>query len=364
MQWSIALGRIGGIEVRLHVTFLLLLVWIGVSYYAVGGVAAAISALAFIGALFGSVLLHELGHAFAARRYGVRTPDITLLPIGGVARLDRIPDSPRAELAIALAGPAVNIVLAAVLYVLATIAGRIDALGGIHLFGGTFLGRILFVNLWLALFNLLPAFPMDGGRVLRAALAHRLGFARATQIAAGVGQAFAFVFALLGFFFNPMLLFIALFVYLGAASEVPMAQLRDFAQAVPVHSVMVTRFHPLRIDSPLSEAVEALLAGSEKEFPVVDQAERVVGMLCREDIIRALTAKSIEAPVGDVMQAPVPTALESEMLESAFQRMLSGGYTAIPVVNHWQQLVGLLTRDNVAEVMMVQSALPRQPKWT
>ena len=163
MQWSIALGRIGGIEVRLHVTFLLLLVWIGVSYYAVGGVAAAISALAFIGALFGSVLLHELGHAFAARRFGVRTPDITLLPIGGVARLERIPDSPRAELAIALAGPAVNIVLAAVLYVLATIAGRIDALGGIHLFGGTFLGRILFVNLWLALFNLLPAFPMDGG---------------------------------------------------------------------------------------------------------------------------------------------------------------------------------------------------------
>lgn len=360
MQWSITLGKIGGIAVRLHVTFLLLLVWIGVSYYAAGGAAAAISALAFVGALFGSVLLHELGHAFAARRYGVHTPDITLLPIGGVARLERIPDSPRAELAIALAGPAVNIVIAGVLYVLASTFGRFDALGDIHLFGGTFLGRILFVNLWLALFNLLPAFPMDGGRVLRAALAHRLGFARATQIAASVGQTFAFVFALLGFLFNPMLLFIALFVYLGAASEVPMAQLRDFAQTVPVHSVMVTRFHPLYIDRPLSEAVAALLAGSDKEFPVVDRSERVVGMLCREDIIRALTTKGIDAPVGDVMQSPVPTAVESEMLESAFLRMLAGGYTAIPVVNQWQQLVGLLTRDNVAEVMMVQSALPRR----
>lgn len=362
MQWSITLGKIGGIAVRLHVTFLLLLVWIGVSYYLAGGVAAAVSALALIGALFGSVLLHEFGHAFAARRYGVRTPDITLLPIGGVARLERIPDSPRAELVIALAGPAVNIVIASALYILARILGHLDALDNIHLFSATFLGRILFVNLWLALFNLIPAFPMDGGRVLRAALAHRLGYARATQIAAGVGQTFAFVFALLGFFFNPMLLFIALFVYLGAASEVPMAQLRDFAQAVPVYNVMVTRFHPLRTDSPLSEAVDALLAGSDREFPVIDGTGRVVGMLCREDIIRALTAKGINAPVGEVMQMPVPTAFEGEMLESAFQRMLAGGFTAIPVVNHLQQLVGLLTRDNVAEVMMVQSALPRQPK--
>ena len=199
---------------------------------------------------------------------------------------------------------------------------------------------------------------MDGGRVLRAALAHRLGFARATQIAANVGQAFAFIFALLGFFFNPLLLFIALFVYLGASGEVPMAQLREFARGIPVGSVMLTRFKAFRADSPLSEAVDALLSGSDREFPVIGEDGRVEGILCREDIIRALSNGGVDTPVSDAMQATVPTSLYSEMLETAFQRMNSGGYPSIPVVDRDHNLVGLLSRENIAEMMMIQNALP------
>ena len=251
MQWSITLGSIGGIAVRLHVTFLLLLVWIGAGHYVAGGAVAALTGLVLILAIFGSVLLHEFGHAIAARRFGVRTPDITLLPIGGVARLERLPDKPREELIVALAGPAVNVVIAGLIYLALLAIGRPVAAAPAGFFAGALLARLLYVNLWLVLFNLIPAFPMDGGRVLRAALAHRLGFARATQIAANVGQAFAFIFALLGFFFNPLLLFIALFVYLGASGEVPMAQLREFARGIPVGSVMLTRFKALRCRQPL-----------------------------------------------------------------------------------------------------------------
>lgn len=364
MQWSITLGTIGGIAVRLHVTFLLLLVWIGISHFLAGGPVAAATGLLLMLAIFGSVLLHEFGHAFAARRFGVRTPDITLLPIGGVARLERIPDKPREELIVALFGPLVNVAIAALIYIVLTVLGRPDAARPSGFFTGTLLARLLYVNLWLVLFNLIPAFPMDGGRILRAALAHRMGFSRATEIAANVGQAFAFIFALLGFFFNPLLIFIALFVYLGASGEVPVAQLREFARGIPVSSVMLTRFKALRADSPLSEAIDALLSGSDREFPVVDEDGKVQGMLCREDIIRALSGRGVDVPVGQVMQAPVPTARHNEMLESAFHRMNAGGFPSIPVVDHEHNLVGVLSRENVAEVMMIHNALPRQqPQW-
>ena len=163
MQWSITLGSIGGIAVRLHVTFLLLLVWIGVGHYVAGGPVAAVTGLLFILSIFGSVLLHEFGHAIAARRFGVHTPDITLLPIGGVARLERIPDKPREELIVALAGPAVNVVIAGFIYLVLLTLGRPGSVTATGFFAGTLLARLLYVNLWLVLFNLIPAFPMDGG---------------------------------------------------------------------------------------------------------------------------------------------------------------------------------------------------------
>lgn len=360
MQWSLVLGRVAGIEVRVHLTFLFLLVWIGVSHYIVGGTPAAVTGLLFILLIFGSVLLHEFGHALAARRYGVKTPDITLLPIGGVARIEKIPDEPKQELVVAVAGPLVNVAIAAVLMILLSVINpatlRSVGVATAGFFRGDLITRLIFVNLWLVLFNLIPAFPMDGGRVLRALLATRLGFARATRIAAGVGQAFAFLFVLAGFFINPFLIFIGLFVYMGAAGEVPAADMREFARDLPVASVMVTRFQPFRRDTPLSEAVRALLSGADKEFPVVDDDGRVVGLLCREDIVKALSQKGADTSVGDAMQTEVPTARDHEMLEGAFHRLVSGRYAALPVINFEGRLVGLLTRENVAEVMMIRNA--------
>src|SRR5689334_11224411 len=218
MSWSIPIGTVRGTVVRLHVTFLLFLLWIGSAHYSRGGTAAAVEGVLFMALLFLCVLLHEFGHIFAARRYGVQTPEVVLLPIGGVARLERIPEEPSQELVVALAGPAVNIVIAAVLLLFGGFApgdGTELANPGVSL-----LGRLAEANLFLALFNLIPAFPMDGGRVLRAFLAARLGYARGTRIAAGIGQALAFALGLLGLVNGaPLLLFVALFVYLAASSS-------------------------------------------------------------------------------------------------------------------------------------------------
>lgn len=357
MRWSVDVGRVAGITIRLHVTFLLLLIWIGASHYSVGGWTAAVRGLAVILGVFGSVLLHEFGHALAARRYGIETPDITLLPIGGVARLERLPERPVEELVVAVAGPAVNIIIVAVLYAGMWLTGRAGVLDGIALVGGDFWAQLMFVNISLVVFNLIPAFPMDGGRILRALLASRLGFVRATEIAASVGQGFAFLFVFLGFFTNPMLIFIGLFVYMGAAGEASSAQLRDFAEGVPVAAVMLTDVRLLHRETPLADAVELLLRGTQREFPVVDAFGRAVGMLCREDVIKALRRHGPGVPVADVMQTNVPVVGRWETLTRIFPRMMEGNFQAIAVVDVHGRVIGLLTRDNLAEVMMVHGAM-------
>src|SRR5712664_2980919 len=208
MKWSIKLARIAGIELKIHITFLIFLAWIALTYYRAGGAAFAIQGTIFVVLLFLCVVLHELGHALTARSFGIRTPDITLLPIGGVARLERIPENPKQEVAIAA-------VLIFVLNAQATFSDLED----LNTPRVAMLQKLASVNIFLALFNLIPAFPMDGGRVLRALLAMRMNYARATQVASTVGQGLAFVFGLVGLFSNPMLLFIAFFVYLGASQE-------------------------------------------------------------------------------------------------------------------------------------------------
>src|SRR6059058_1250846 len=236
MSWSLPIFRIAGIQLRIHLTFLLLIAWLGFEYYTAGGSAAAAGGVLLVLLLFLCVVLHEFGHSFAAKHFGINTPDITLLPIGGVARLERMPEEPKQELIIAIAGPLVNVVIALGLFV----AGGSQALlNPTTVEGGGLIAQLLTINIILVLFNLLPAFPMDGGRVLRALLATRMSYARATQVAATVGQGFAFVFGFLGLLWNPFLIFIALFVYIGASQEAALAQMKDVSRRFPVSSAMV-----------------------------------------------------------------------------------------------------------------------------
>lgn len=358
MSWSIPIFRVAGILVRIHVTFLLLIGWLGFSYYTQGGSAVAAHRIFFLLLLFGCVLLHEFGHAIAAKAFGIKTPDITLLPIGGVARLERMPEKPSQELIVALAGPAVNVVIALALFLVVGFGGVMDT-GAAE--APSMLTKLMVINVWLVLFNLLPAFPMDGGRVLRALLATRLNYARATQIAATIGQGCAFIFGFIGLFpGNAMLIFIALFIYIGASQEAALAQMRDVSRTMPVSSAMVSDFRSLATTATLHEAVDALLATSQTDFPVVDEFGSVAGVLLRNDLIAALSKDDQNIRVADIIRRNIPTVTAGTPFDEAFRIMQESNCPAVPVLDSKRRLVGLLTPENVTELMMVHSAMPRR----
>jgi Zn-dependent protease/CBS domain-containing protein len=358
MSWSVKIGEIAGTAIRVHLTFLLLLSWIWIANYRVGGTPAAWHGIILVLLIFLCVLLHEFGHVFAARYFGVRTADITLLPIGGVARLERMPEHPVEELLVASAGPLVNVIIAALLllYLGSMVSpNTVEELGDPHLNVAT---QLASVNIFLVLFNVIPAFPMDGGRVLRALLAMRLGFGRATQIAASIGQVLAFVFGFAGLFYNPMLIFIAIFVYLAAASEAQATHIREIASGVVIGDAMITEFARLPPDARVKDAVEALLRTTQHEFPVVDGNESLLGIVTRDDMIRALKDKGLEAPVRDVMRTDIPLLQERKCLDEAFRRMQDGAFPAVGVVDGKGKLVGLVTPENIGEMMMLRSLAP------
>lgn len=356
MKWSIRLGTAFGIPVYMHLTFLLLLAWVGVSHWVQSkSLEAAISGVVFIVAIFMCVVLHEFGHALMAKRYGIMTRDVTLLPIGGVARLERMPDDPRQELWVALAGPAVNVVIAVALFLWLRTTGLSSPVGQLSVTGGSFLERVMVVNVSLVLFNLIPAFPMDGGRVLRALLATRMEYTRATHIAAGIGQAVAFGFGFIGLFYYPLLIFVALFVWIGAAQEASMVQMRSSLGGIPISRAMITDFHTLAPQSTLSQAIELTLSGEQKDFPVVEDS-RVVGVLTQKDLLHALAKRGPHVAVGDAMQREFETADASEMLETAFQRLAACACRTAPV-SFQGRLVGLVTMDNIGEFLAIQGAL-------
>jgi Zn-dependent protease len=357
MSWSWRIGRIAGIDVFVHFTFLLLLGWVMLSHYLEHrDLLEALYGAGFILVLFGIVVLHELGHAIAARQYGIQTRDITLLPIGGIARLERMPDDPRQELVVALAGPAVNVILAASIYLGLAVGEGLAGVTQSLRVGGGLLDQLFWINVCLALFNLLPAFPMDGGRVLRALLALRMDYVRATHVAASIGQAMAALFAFAGLFLNPFLIFIALFVWVGAAQEASMVQMRSAIAGIPVMRAMITDFRKMRPDETLAQAVQYVLAGFQQDFPVIDDNEGLVGVLTRDDLIKALGQDGPDIRVADVMRHDFVTAEPRDMLHTALVRLQGCECRTLPVVENGR-LLGLLTAENLAEVLMIQDAL-------
>ena len=356
MGWSLNIGRIAGTEIRLHITFLLFLIWIFAANYASGGVEAAWSGLLFILLVFACVVAHEFGHIFTARGFGVQTPDVTLLPIGGVARLERIPEDPWEEFLIAIAGPLVNVVIA--IGLIAGVGANIGS--GAALENGTvsLVDRLAAVNLFIALFNMIPAFPMDGGRILRALLGIRLGFVRATEIAALIGQVVAFALGFIGLFYSPILIFIAIFVYLAATAEAHMVALRAMSRGVPVSAAMMTQFATLKPEAAIEQAVQTLLQTSQGEFPVVDDAGKPVGLLTRADIIRALKDLGPSAPVAKAMPSDLPTIGYRRCLSEALTVLQEKTASAVAVVEADGRLAGLITSETVGEMLMVQNARP------
>lgn len=356
MRSSLRLGKVFGIPISLHVTFILFIAFLAAVYAFHGGLKAALAGVSFILALFLSVTLHELGHSLVARGYGVKVSGIVLLPIGGVSQMEEMPEKPGREFLIAFAGPATSVLLGLALGIVSLFLYGRTATLQTTLTNGLFIPNLARVNILLAIFNLLPGFPMDGGRIFRAALARGMPYARATAIAASVGRVFAIGLGLVGLFTNIWLTFIAVFIYFGAGAEASRVRLKTAFHDVPVSRVMATTFQTLNPDDRLSLAVEHVYHGFQEDFPVLMDNE-LVGVLMKQDILAALHEFGPGALVGRVMRKEFTTVTADETLEQVYAAIQACGCSSLPVLDSGR-IVGVVTLEALGRYLVFAGAGP------
>lgn len=355
MGKSLQLGSVAGIRLQVHWTFTLVVAWVLLTSIVAGETLLwSLLNVAFVLVLFGCVVLHELGHALAARLFGIGTKDITLLPIGGIARLEQMPRKPVQELIVALAGPAVNVVIAAVLFGVIALTGTSGSPTSLSLRDAGFLQQLMLVNIILVVFNLIPAFPMDGGRVLRACLASAIDYARATRVAAVVGQLCAVGLGLLGLMGNPFLFLIAIFVFFGAAAEARQVELREQLGGYAVRDGMIRYFRAVPAQAPVRQLAASLLDSMQQDYPVLSDGN-LVGMLRHEDLLAAVERDSEES-VEDIMQRDIRPVDETDHLATVLETASINGKTTLPVTRTGA-LTGLLDLKRVFQLIHARARL-------
>jgi Zn-dependent protease/predicted transcriptional regulator len=357
MKRVLSFPKVAGIDIHIHWTFSLLIIWIIYSNMRAGLDATQVTwSVVFVLSLFICVTLDELGHALAARRYGIKTKDITLYPIGGVAQLEKMPEKPKQELAVAMAGPAVNFIIALLLspVILRSDLSAEQTAKVLIIDAHNFLPMLGMLNITLAVFNLIPAFPMDGGRVLRALLAMKLNRVKATQIAAGIGKLLAFGFIVMGFYSNPFLIFIGLFIIMGASAEEQMVTTQQLIVELTARNAMMTNFIRLEKEDPISKAINLLLDGQAKNFLIIDQGTPY-GIIDRNDIIRGIKEFDESQSVQHIAQKDLTIVDSTTPLNDVFMEFRRKRTPLILVMDH-NQLVGIIDTDNIAELIMIHQA--------
>ena len=359
MKWSWKIARVADIDVYMHATFLILVVWFGYYYWKMfGTLASALEGMVYIVALFGCVVLHEFGHALVARRYQVVTRRITLLPIGGVASMEKLPEDPWQEIKIALAGPAVNVVIATLLWVWLQVNHVPLVAEELVKTGGPFAYRLMVVNVFLVFFNLLPAFPTDGGRVLRAILALFMEHHKATAWASTIGQQFALFFGFLGLFYNPFLIVIAVFLWFAAQAENSSEQMKISFRGSTAADAMLTEFHVLAPSDNLKKAIQFTLASNQRDFPVGDK-HNLTHLLTHKQLLSALQESGDQTTVGSLALPNIATISPQTTLTDLFEKLQSGTVPAI-AVNDGQGVVGLVTLENLLELVQINRVLDKK----
>ncbi|MCB1199633.1 MAG: site-2 protease family protein [Leptospiraceae bacterium] len=357
MRWSLYIGQFKEIKVYIHWTFILLLGFILFSQYRIGSsTQTMLLTMGFVVCIFSCVLLHEFGHALTALHFNFKTKDIILLPIGGIARMQHLPENAKQELAVAIAGPAVNIVIAGLLFLIAGLpALTVETLYLNTITPQNFLHSLIVINLVLAIFNMIPAFPMDGGRVFRALLALKFDRLTATKAAAFLGQFLAILFIVFGFFNNVWLVFIGFFIFLGAGSEASQEETKNRLSAFHVKDILMKQFRIFHPDALLSKAVSHMLNSQDKEFIIVD-SENIVGVLTRNEIIAGIGEYGENVPIRTVMRRDIVIIDSEKSIEEAWTIMLSGNHTILPVVDAGK-LSGVIDLENISEFLMIRKAL-------
>jgi Zn-dependent protease/predicted transcriptional regulator len=357
MKWSLYIGKIAEIRLLLHWTFLILVLWIGFAQIFRGGsINDALYSMGTILAVFAIVVLHELGHALTARRYGIQTRKILLLPIGGIADLERIPEDPKEELVIAIAGPMVNVVIAAILYFTTPVKSifleetDLIELARYQLFWATMFS----INVLLILFNMIPAFPLDGGRVLRALLAFRMNRSKATRIAFQIGQFIAIVFVFVGLFINPFLSIIGVFIFFAAQSENYITKHQEFLGKYVARDAMITNFTMLAPTTTLREVSDRIIHGSEQDFVILENG-KLAGILTYPVFIQGLRDYSWETLVKNIMVTSFDNIDVNENLDKIFIKLQRDKISFLPVVEN-NELAGIINLNNINEFLMIKSA--------
>ena len=355
MGWSINIGKIFGIRFRIHATFFLLLFFVFVSVVGQFGINRAILATLLICAVFVCVLIHEVGHSLIARRFGKETKSITLLPIGGVATIEEMPEKPIQEIAMAIVGPFINLAIAGILYMF---VGQWTGAGASNLYPDSvksFFAGLIGINVMLAVFNMIPAFPMDGGRVLRGILAVKMDYVKATSAAVFVGQALAVLFIFFGLFFDWWLALIGVFLYIGAGSEKQQVMLKSILRQVPVGEAMTTDFLTLRPDEPVRNALEHFHHGHQDDFPVIGEGG-VEGILTRDRILAGIHEKGLDAPISEIMDRTFVLVAPKTPLDEVYKKLLSTKKTAM-IVAEAGEIKGMVCLDGISRYFMIRAEL-------
>ena len=357
MKWSLYIGKISGIKVFLHWTLLIFLLWIGINAFrAEQKINEMYNSILFMVSIFVCVLLHELGHSITAKKLGYETKNITLLPIGGVAQMSEIPEKPKHELIVALAGPSVNIVIGSILLPIGLYFNHISSIDFTKINSpGSFLFNLIAVNFSLAFFNLIPAFPMDGGRVLRAFLAWRSGNrVKATQTASNLGKILSVVFFVIGVFFNPMLSLIGVFIFFMAHSENEIVKSKNLLKEYTAKDVVMKTFHTLNSHHKVSDAVNLLLNVQATDFLIMEN-EKVAGTLSRDNIISALSKNGSDTLLTEAMNKNFRSVDIQTELDSIYPAIMANGNNIIPVYDQGK-LTGIIDGQNILEFLLIKTA--------
>jgi Zn-dependent protease len=354
MKKSWSLGRIFGIDVKLHPTFVLLLIWVGfTTLFSGGDFNAVVLEIFVVLALFSFVVLHELGHALMARRFGIPTRDITLLPIGGVARLESLPEEPKKEFLVAIAGPLVNLVLGTLLLGILALTNGLSGLASIEALGNNIWAQLMIANFTLFAFNLLPAFPMDGGRILRALLSSRIEPIKATQIAANIGRGFALLMGIAGIFFNPFLILTAIFIWFGAGAEAETMVVKKYVKDLVVRDAMVSQFYQVEANQPLESVLELSLQTGQKNIPVISNGH-FLGIVQYRNLMKAFEKLGRRAPAYTALGEKEEGISADLSLIDLLPKLSKS--KVIPVVEG-DQLVGLISPSSVQERIWMQKKM-------
>jgi Zn-dependent protease len=366
MSWSIKLFKVKGIDIKIHLTFFLILIWAAYQWsISTGeGLVGAVFGIVATLLLFASVTLHEFGHSLQALKFGIVVHDITLMPMGGLARIDKIPEDPMKEIRIAIAGPLVNFIIAGVLFIIGLLLNTRAIISLDELYSSIgqvswngMLAYLTMTNLLLGLFNLVPAYPMDGGRILRASLAKIMDRSKATNIAVNVGQGLALLFGLWGFFNGSYtLVLIAIFVWMSAGQEGKDVAVKNTLSDLKVSQAMTLEPETLRANDSLSKAINLILSTSQSDFPVIEWgSNQVVGLLCEKDLLKGLQTHDQKTSVRVVMQTTFPTTTPDQLLYESQKNMITGRTRALPVLDNEGNIVGLLTAADINEAYRLLS---------